>query len=119
QCGACSIIFNGNVTSACMIPAFRIKGSEIITIEGFSQTDEYNEILTGFKEVHLGNCGYCEAGKILCTETLLERLPNPTREEIIMGFAGINCRCTNIDRLVEAVNHIIEIRHRRLYGRSA
>jgi carbon-monoxide dehydrogenase small subunit len=119
QCGACSIIFNGNVTSACLIPAFRIKGSEIITIEGFSQTDEYHDIVTGFKEVHLGNCGYCESGKILCTEAILERFPKPTREEIIMNFSGINCRCTNIDRLVEAVNCIIDIRQRRLYGRSA
>jgi carbon-monoxide dehydrogenase small subunit len=119
QCGACTVIFNSVVTSACLIPAFRVRGSEIITIEGFSQTDEYNDILTGFKEVHLGNCGFCEAGKILCTETLLERFPNPTREDIIMSFAGINCRCTNIDRLVEAVNCIIGIRQRRLYGRTA
>jgi carbon-monoxide dehydrogenase small subunit len=119
QCGACSIILNGNVTPACLIPAFRIRGSEIITIEGFSQTDEYEDILTGFKEVHLGNCGYCEAGKILCAEALLEKIPNPSREETIKGFSGINCRCTNIDRLVEAVNLIIGIRQRRLYGRSA
>jgi carbon-monoxide dehydrogenase small subunit len=119
QCGACSIIFNGSVAPACLIPAFRIRGSEIVTIEGFSQTEEYHDILTGFQETHLGNCGYCEAGKILCAETLIERFPNPTREEIIMSFAGINCRCTNIDRLVEAVNHIIGIRRRRLYGRTA
>ncbi|MDR0301576.1 MAG: 2Fe-2S iron-sulfur cluster binding domain-containing protein [Treponema sp.] len=119
QCGACSVIFNGSVTPACLIPAFKIRGSEIITIEGFLLTDECEDILKGFKEVHLGNCGYCEAGKILCAEALLERFPNPSREEIIMGFSGVNCRCTNYDRLVEAVNTIIGIRQRRLYGRSA
>jgi carbon-monoxide dehydrogenase small subunit len=117
QCGACTIIFNGQVTSACLIPAFKTRGSEIITIEGFSQTDEYQDIVNSFKHVHLGNCGYCEAGKILCTEALLERTPNPTREEIIMGFSGIKCRCTNVERLIDAVNIAVGMRERRLYGR--
>ena len=119
QCGACSVIFNGQVSLACLIPAFKIRGCEVITIEGFSQTDEYEDILTGFKHVHLGNCGYCEAGKILCTEALLSRIPNPTREEILSGFSGIKCRCTNTERLVSAVNMIAGIRQRRLYGRSS
>jgi carbon-monoxide dehydrogenase small subunit len=118
QCGACTVIFNGHVSLACLIPAFKIKGSEIITIEGFSQTSEYQEIITAFADVHLGNCGYCEAGKILCTEALLDRIqtPNPAKEEILMGFSGIKCRCTNIERLIKAVNIIAGIRQRRLYG---
>ena len=119
QCGACTIIFNSQVSSACLIPAFKVRGSEIITIEGFSQTDEYQDILTGYKQIHLGNCGYCEAGKILCTEAILEQIPAPSRDEIIMGFSGIKCRCTNIDKLVEAVNIIGAIRRRRLYGRTS
>ncbi|MCL2184491.1 MAG: 2Fe-2S iron-sulfur cluster-binding protein [Treponema sp.] len=119
QCGACSVIFNGHVSPACLIPAFKIKGCEIITIEGFSQTIEYQEIMTGFAEVHLGNCGYCEAGKILCTETLLEKNYKPTNEEILMGFSGIKCRCTNAVRLIKAVNIIADMRRRRLNGRTA
>jgi len=118
RCGACTVIFNGQVSLACLIPAFRIRGSEIITIEGYSQTIEYQEIMTGFRQVHLGNCGYCEAGKILCTEALLDRIPNPSKEEILMGFSGIKCRCTNVERLVEAVSIIAGIRERRLFGRA-
>ena len=117
QCGACSIIFNGQINPACLIPVFKIKGGEVITIEGFSQTVDYKEIITGFQQVHMGNCGYCEAGKILCTESILSRIPSPTKEEILIGFSGIKCRCTNAERLVEAVNVIAEIRHKRLYGR--
>jgi carbon-monoxide dehydrogenase small subunit len=117
QCGACTIIFNGHVSPACLIPAFKIKGSEIITIEGFSQTDEYQEIVTAYKQVHLGNCGYCESGKILCTEALLDRNPNPSKDEIITAFSGVKCRCTNVERLLEAVNIIAASRRRRLYGR--
>ena len=118
RCGACTVIFNGQVSIACLIPAFRIRGSEIITIEGYSQTIEYQEIMTGFRQVHLGNCGYCEAGKILCTEALLDRVPNPSKDEILMGFSGIKCRCTNVERLVEAVNIIACLRERRLFGRA-
>lgn len=114
QCGACSVFFNGLVSPACLIPAFKASGSEIITIEGFAQTIEYQEIISGFMESHLGNCGYCEAGKILCTEALLERYPVPTKEEILLGFSGIKCRCTNAERLEKAVNIIARIRHRRL-----
>jgi len=119
QCGACSVIFNGLVSPACLIPAFKIKGSEIITIEGFSQTIEYQEIISIFAGEHLGNCGYCEAGKILCTDALLDRFPSPTKKEILTGFSGIKCRCTNSDRLVKVVNKIASARQRRLYGRSS
>jgi len=119
QCGACTVIFNGKVSLACLIPAFKIRGSEIITIEGFSQTNEYSEIMTAFAEVHLGNCGYCEAGKILCTEALLDKNHAPTKEQILAGFSGIKCRCTNVERLINAVNAISANRQRRLYGRPS
>jgi len=114
QCGACTIIFNGQVSPACLIPAFRIRGAEIITIEGFSQTIECQEIRNAFEQEHLGNCGYCEAGKILCAEALIEHIPFPTKEEILMGFSGVKCRCTNVERLVKAVNNLAVERHRRL-----
>jgi len=119
QCGACTVIFNGQVSPACLIPAFKIQGAEIITIEGFSQTIEYQEIMNVFSQEHLGNCGYCEAGKILCTEALLEHTPSPTKEEILMGFSGIKCRCTNAERLVKAVSAIAAVRQKRLYESAA
>jgi carbon-monoxide dehydrogenase small subunit len=119
KCGACSVIFNGEVTKACLIPAFRIRESEVITIEGFSQTDEYQDIITGFLKTGLETCEFCRTGKVLSTEALLERKNRPSREEILAAFGGIRCRCTNPENLVEAVTTIAEIRQRRLYGRSA
>ena len=118
QCGACSVFFNGRVSLACLIPAFKIRGCEVVTIEGFSQTVEYKEIISGFIEAHLGNCGYCEAGKILCTEALLDQISSPSKEEILRGFSGIKCRCTNVERLVKAVDIIAALRQKRLYGRA-
>jgi carbon-monoxide dehydrogenase small subunit len=119
QCGACSVLFNGLVSPACLIPAFKLKDNEVITIEGFSQTIEYEEIMKGFIDAHLGNCGYCESGKILCTEALLTHIPTPNKEEILLGFSGIKCRCTNAERLIKAVNIIAVLRHKRLYGHSS
>ena len=119
NCGHCTVIFNGYVSPACLIPAFRIRGSEIITIEGFSQTDEYQDIMTGFARADLKNCDYCQAGKILSIEALLERIAVPSKKEILSAFDGIKCRCTDSEKIVEAVNIIADIRDRRLYGRTA
>ena len=119
QCGACTVFINGLLSPACLVPAFKIRGSEIVTIEGFSKTIEYDEIKTGFQYAHLGNCGYCESGKILCTEALLDKYETPTRDEILMAFSGIKCRCTNAERLIKAVTIIAGIRQRRILGRTS
>jgi carbon-monoxide dehydrogenase small subunit len=118
-CGACMVIFNGLIVQSCLIPAFSIRGSEIITIEGFSQTDEYQDIVEGFSRAGLENCAVCYNGKILAAEALLERNPRPEREDILNAYRGIRCRCTDPDTLVEALQTAAEIRQRRTYGRSA
>ena len=119
NCGACSVIFNGNVVKSCLIPAFKIQGSEIITIEGFSLTDEYQDIIFGFTEAGVETCGFCDTGKIMATEALLGRNHRPSREDILSAFCGIKCRCTESEELVQGVMKVAEHRRRRLYGRSA
>ena len=119
QCGACSVVINGKISSSCLIPAFKIRGSEIVTIEGFSKTAEYEDIVTGFQHAHLGNCGYCESGKILCAEAILAANASPSRDEILLGFTGIKCRCTNPERLIRAVTIVAGIRQRRLLGSAS
>ena len=118
KCGFCAVIFNGSVSHACLIPAFKIRGSEIITIEGFSQTDEYHDIMAGFAQAKLNNCDFCGTSKILNAGSLLDRIKRPSREEILCAFNGIKCRCTDPQQLVEGVENTVEIRQRRLYGRS-
>ena len=113
-CSSCLVIFNGEIMQSCLIPAFKVQGSEVITIEGFSQTDEYMDFYLGFKEAGLVNCGFCDSGKILAAETLLNRNPRPSREEIISAFEGIKCRCNSLDNLVKGIWAAIEQRQRRL-----
>ena len=116
HCGVCSVIFNGELVKSCLVPAFRIQGSEIITIEGFSQTDEYQDVVQGFSEAELENCGYCNTGKILCTEALLGRNRRPSKEEILSAFHEMRCRCTEPEELVLGVLAVAEHRIRRLHG---
>jgi carbon-monoxide dehydrogenase small subunit len=118
-CGTCLIIFNGNVVKSCLIPALKIRGCEIITIEGFSQTIDYQDIILGFSETGLEDCGFCNTGRILATEALLGRNKAPSREEILSAFKGIRCRCTDPDLMVQGVLAASEHRRRRLYGQSS
>jgi carbon-monoxide dehydrogenase small subunit len=119
MCGACLVIFNGAVVPACLVPVFRIHGGELITIEGFSQTDEYRDIVGGFSQAGVENCGYCDAGKILTAAALLEQNVRPSAGDILDAFKGIKCRCTNPESLIAGVSAAGEIRQRRLYGRTA
>jgi carbon-monoxide dehydrogenase small subunit len=118
-CGACLIIFNGNVVKSCLIPAFKIRGCEIITIEGFSQTIDYQDIIQGFSGTSYEDCGFCNTGKILAAEALLSRNNAPSREEILSAFKGVRCRCTEPEGLVQGVLSASEYRRRRLYGHSS
>ena len=119
KCGFCAVFFNGSLSHACFIPAFRVNGSEVITIEGFSQTDEYHDIIAGFAQAGLKNCGYCEASKLLNAEALLEKIKRPSRQEILSALNGIKCRCTDPEQLVEGIKNAADIRQRRLHGRLA
>ena len=119
NCGACSVIFNGEVVKSCLIPAFKIGNSEIITIEGFSQTDEYQDFLRAFAEVGVENCGFCHTGRIMAAEALLSRNLQPTKDEILAAFHGTRCRCTDPEEMVRVVSAIVKYRRRRLYGRSS
>jgi carbon-monoxide dehydrogenase small subunit len=116
-CGLCSVILNNDVVKACLVPAFKIGGCEIVTIEGFSQTDEYHDIVQGLNSAGVESCGYCATGKILTIEALLTKNPRPGRRDILKALHGIKCRCTEPESLVNGVQLIAENRQRRLYGR--
>ena len=118
QCGSCTVILNGEIVKSCLIPVFKVKGSEVITIEGFSQTEEYEDIVIGFAEAGVYMCGFCDAGKILAAEALIGRNNRPGREEILAAFGGIRCRCTDSEDLVRGVMASAALRRRRSHAGS-
>jgi carbon-monoxide dehydrogenase small subunit len=119
RCGSCSLIFNGKVKLACSIPMFHVRGSEIVTLEGFIQTLEYEDMKKGFAKAHAETCGFCDAAKVFAIEATLDINPKPDRTEAAEAFDGVQCRCTEQSSLIDALLFTAEIRQRRLYGRSS
>lgn len=118
RCGLCLVIFNGRVVPSCLIPAFRVRGAEVVTIEGFVQTDEYADINEGFLKAGAEPCEFCRGAVILATSALLEEKPRPTPEEILEHLSAVFCRCHEPAALVRGVQAAAEIKARRTYFRA-
>lgn len=103
QCGACSIMVDGEVVKSCTILAVQADGSEITTVEGLGTVENLHPIQQGFWEEHGLQCGYCTPGVMIAMMGLLKENPNPTDEEIRIGLEGVICRCTGYQFIVSAV----------------
>jgi carbon-monoxide dehydrogenase small subunit len=100
------------------VPAFSVRGKEVVTIEGFAQTEDYRDIAEGFRSAGAESCGFCEAPKFLAASALLERTPRPSPRQILEHMSSVPCRCTDPEAIVKAVQAVSELRARRLYRRA-
>lgn len=116
NCGSCLVLQNGKLVNACLLPAFKARKSEIVTLEGFKETQEYQDILSGFSKAGVVTCGFCYAGKVLSAETVLERASDGDAGIISEGLSGCACRCTELSTLIRGVESAIERRRERKYG---
>jgi len=103
ECGACTIIMDGEAVNSCLVMAVQARGKEIITIEGLEKNGELDPLQTAFMENGAVQCGYCTPGMIMSAKALLLKNPNPTEEEIREAIAGNICRCTGYNNIVKAV----------------
>lgn len=103
ECGACTIIFNGNAVTSCCMLAGQADGAEIITLEGVSIDGKPDVVQQAFMEVGAVQCGFCLPGMILSAEALLMKNPHPTKEEIKKSMSGNLCRCTGYAKMQQAV----------------
>ena len=104
ECGACSVVIDGQLANCCLLPALQADGTSITTIEGLAPVDDQLHAVQQAFITHGGaQCGICTPGMVLAAATLLERCPNPTEEDIRVGLAGNLCRCTGYMRIFEAV----------------
>ena len=109
ECGACSVIVDGRVVNACLIPAIQGTDTEILTIEGLSNANELHPLQTAFVE-HIGTqCGICTPGMILASKVLLDDNPAPTRPEIREAVAGNLCRCTGYQKIIDSVEEAAKV----------
>src|SRR5438874_200982 len=104
-CGACTVLVDGQAVKACTMLAVQADGSDVTTIEGLAANGDLHPMQQGFWEQHGLQCGYCTPGMIIAATQIIDRNPNPSRDEIRHGLEGNLCRCTGYQHIVEAVEY--------------
>ena len=102
QCGACTVLMNGNAQRSCSVPVSRALGTRIMTIEGLS-TDGSHPVQLAWKEFDVPQCGYCQSGMILATVALLAKTPKPSDDDIDTNITNA-CRCGTYHRIRQAIH---------------
>ncbi|TXJ42151.1 (2Fe-2S)-binding protein [Brachyspira pilosicoli] len=104
ECGACAVLMNGKVVNSCLIPIALCEGKEILTIEGYTETEKGKIVTKAFIDEGAVQCGFCTPGMVMSTEAILnDTKGHPTEEEVRRGLSGNLCRCTGYDHIVNAV----------------
>jgi len=103
NCGACTVLLDGESVKSCAVLAVQADGAEITTIQGLADDGTWHPLQRAFRDNHGLQCGYCTPGMILAAVDLLRRNPDPTEEEIRVGLEGNLCRCTGYVNIVRSV----------------
>jgi len=103
ECGACSVIINGELINSCLVAMGSLEGADVMTIEGYSKDKRFAALDEAYASVSAVQCGFCIPGMIMASECILDANPSPTEEEIRTGISGNICRCTGYDAIVRAI----------------
>lgn len=106
ECGSCSVLMDGRLVNSCLIPAGQAEGASLTTIEGLAAEERLHPLQQAFLDSNGAQCGICTPGMILAAVHLLDKHPQPTRDEIREGLAGNLCRCTGYLQIIEAVERV-------------
>ena len=108
QCGACSVLINGNLTKSCSIPVSYAEGKEIFTIEGSSENLDF--LRAAWNEGNVPQCGYCQSGQLIAATALLDNTEKPTNENIDKAMSGNICRCGTYTRIRKAIHKAVKLK---------
>ena len=103
ECGACTVLVNGEIVNSCLVPIAQVDGAEITTIEGVATGDQLHSVQQAFIEHGGAQCGICTPGMVLAAVDLLSRNAQPSDDDIRVGLAGNLCRCTGYMKIFESV----------------
>ena len=108
NCGACTVLMDGESVKSCTVFAVQADGHEITTVQGLAEDGQWHPMQTAFHENHALQCGYCPPGMIMASISLLKEDPDPSEEEIREALEGNYCRCTGYENIVKAVQQAAE-----------
>jgi carbon-monoxide dehydrogenase small subunit len=103
ECGACSVLIDGELKNSCCVAMGAVSGSEVLTLEGYRETARFHALEKAFGAASAAQCGFCIPGMILAAEALLSNNPHPDDAEIREGISGNLCRCTGYNAIVSAI----------------
>jgi nicotinate dehydrogenase subunit A len=103
QCGACTVLVQGRATRSCVTTVSAVQGKDVVTLEGLGTPKHMHPIQEAFRQEQAAQCGYCISGMIMNTKAFLDRVPQPTEEQIRAALSGILCRCGTHLEIVRAV----------------
>jgi carbon-monoxide dehydrogenase small subunit len=108
ECGACTVMLNGEPVNSCMVLAVEVDGQEITTIEGLAKDGQLDVVQKTIIEKGGVQCGFCTPGMLISARALLNRNPHPTEEQVVEALVGNLCRCTGYSRIIESVQAAAE-----------
>jgi carbon-monoxide dehydrogenase small subunit len=103
ECGACTVLVDGRSVNSCLMLAVEADGSEVLTVEGLARDGELDALQTAFLDNSAAQCGFCIPGQLMSATALLERVDEPSDEQIAEALAGNLCRCAGYEQIFEAV----------------
>lgn len=103
ECGACTVLMDGDPVNSCLVMAVKAQGKEILTVEGLGSRERLHPLQKAFVEYGAVQCGFCTPGMLMASKALLDRTANPSRDVIRDAISGNLCRCTGYLQIIEAV----------------
>ena len=103
ECGSCSVLLDGTLVCACLVLAAQADGHAVVTVEGLAAGDELHRVQRAFVDAGAVQCGFCTPGLVVAAADLLERVPEPSLDEIREALSGNLCRCTGYAKIFDAV----------------
>lgn len=106
ECGACTVILNGEAVNSCLVLTGQLDQSEVVTVEGLAQDGRLDPLQQAFIDHHAVQCGFCTPGMLMSVKALLLKDPHPGREQIKTALEGNLCRCTGYQQIIEAIESL-------------
>ena len=119
QCGACTVLIDGNAVKSCSLLAVQAQGCRVTTVEGLAQGDTLHPLQQAFMDCHGLQCGFCTPGMMMTAACLLAKTPQPTEAQIQHALEGNLCRCTGYVNIVAAVKQAAAVMSGAPAGASA